>query len=78
MNIINRIFEQRITKYIGYDITPEDIQFKDVRLVAPKKRMYCATFRLPPEVAFASVAARRVEEDPRLQISGLEARAWNS
>ncbi|KAK2806943.1 tRNA(m(1)G37)methyltransferase [Onygenales sp. PD_10] len=45
---------QRISKKIGFTITPEDpeVEMRPVRLVAPTKMMYCATFRLPEEVAF--------------------------
>ena len=73
------IVEQRISKYINYKMTIEDIEFHDVRLVAPNKRMYCATFRLPPEVAFAGEEGRQgIEEDPYSQIPGLEVSAWVS
>ena len=57
---------QRISERIGYTITPEDrvggsgnqdleLEIYDVRLVSPKKRMFCASFRLPKEVAFRQV-----------------------
>ncbi|KAF2204184.1 guanine-N(1)--methyltransferas-like protein [Delitschia confertaspora ATCC 74209] len=43
-----------ISRHIGYTITPEtpDTEIFDVRDVAPKKRMFCASFRLPEEVVF--------------------------
>ncbi|KAK2812044.1 hypothetical protein FQN50_001753 [Emmonsiellopsis sp. PD_5] len=45
---------QRISEKIGFTITPEDpdVEIRPVRLVSPAKMMYCATFRLPEEVAF--------------------------
>lgn len=45
---------EEIGRQIGYEITPEtpETEIYDVRDVAPKKRMFCASFRLPEEVAF--------------------------
>jgi tRNA (guanine37-N1)-methyltransferase len=44
-----------VSKYLGHRIFPDtpdaDIQF--VRRVSPRKGMFCASFRLPPEIAFA-------------------------
>ncbi|KAH0371883.1 hypothetical protein KCU65_g1616, partial [Aureobasidium melanogenum] len=50
INICKKISEQ-----IGYEVTPQtpELSIFDVRDVAPKKRMFCASFRLPEEVAFA-------------------------
>ncbi|OAX78991.1 tRNA (guanine(37)-N1)-methyltransferase [Emergomyces africanus] len=46
---------ERISERIGFKITPEDtgreLEIRSVRLVSPTKKMFCATFRLPPEVA---------------------------
>ena len=44
----------RISEKLGYEIKPgdEDLVVYDVREVAPKKRMFCASFRIPGEVAF--------------------------
>ncbi|KAH7326511.1 Met-10+ like-protein-domain-containing protein [Stachybotrys elegans] len=50
---------ERIYKEIGVRLTPGDAEkdnevlIYEVRDVAPNKRMFCATFRVPPEVAFA-------------------------
>lgn len=57
---------KRISERIGYTITPEDreggsgnqeieLAIHNVRLVSPKKQMFCASFRLPKEVAFKNV-----------------------
>lgn len=54
---------QRISERINYTITPEDrvggsgdpaieLAIYNVRLVSPKKQMFCASFRLPWAVAF--------------------------
>lgn len=46
-----------ISRQLGHEVTPETPELKiwDVRDVAPKKRMFCASFRLPEEVAFREV-----------------------
>jgi len=54
---------KRISGKIGFTITPDDrigcpgneeleLEIYNVRLVSPKKQMFCASFRLPREVAF--------------------------
>lgn len=51
---------QRISEKLGYEVKPgdEELVIYDVREVAPKKRMFCASFRLPAEVAFRERRAR--------------------
>ncbi|ORY14999.1 Met-10+ like-protein-domain-containing protein [Clohesyomyces aquaticus] len=46
-----------ISRQLGHGITPEtpEVRIWDVRDVAPKKRMFCASFRLPEEVAFRRI-----------------------
>ncbi|KAI9048130.1 hypothetical protein LZ554_007925 [Drepanopeziza brunnea f. sp. 'monogermtubi'] len=45
---------ERISKVLDWEIKPgdEELVVHEVRDVAPKKRMFCATFRIPAEVAF--------------------------
>jgi tRNA (guanine37-N1)-methyltransferase len=50
---------ERITRELGFTVRPGDPEVEgevgvhNVRNVAPAKSMYCASFRLPREVAFA-------------------------
>lgn len=45
---------KEIGKVMEYDLIPhmDQVHLWHVRDVAPRKRMYCVTFRLPPQVAF--------------------------
>ncbi|KAK2741749.1 tRNA(m(1)G37)methyltransferase [Myotisia sp. PD_48] len=54
---------QRISEKLQFTISPNDtvdgtgntereLEIRDIRLVSPQKRMFCATFRLPAEVIF--------------------------
>lgn len=45
---------QLVSKHLGYEILPStpDTEVHFVRKVSPKK-MFCASFRLRPEIAFA-------------------------
>jgi tRNA (guanine37-N1)-methyltransferase len=46
---------QRATRYLGHPVGPDtlrDFNLHLVRSVAPKKDMYCLSFRLPKEVVF--------------------------
>jgi tRNA (guanine37-N1)-methyltransferase len=47
---------ERLSAHLGASITVNnpETEIHYVRLVAPKKKMYCASFRLPPQVAFAN------------------------
>ncbi|KAH8732692.1 Met-10+ like-protein-domain-containing protein [Phaeosphaeriaceae sp. PMI808] len=48
---------EELSRQLQYTITPEtpEVQIWDVRDVAPKKRMFCASFRLPEDVAFRQI-----------------------
>ncbi|KAF9892853.1 tRNA(m(1)G37)methyltransferase [Aspergillus nanangensis] len=57
---------QRVSERLGYTITTEDrvggtgnteleLAIHNVRLVSPNKQMFCASFRIPQEVAFRKV-----------------------
>ena len=45
---------KEISVQLGYEVRTDndELEIWDVRDVAPQKRMFCASFRLPAEVAF--------------------------
>ncbi|KAJ8100446.1 Met-10+ like-protein-domain-containing protein [Lipomyces tetrasporus] len=50
---VQSTLRQRIACALGFDIPLSALSFHFVRAVAPTKGMYCVTFLLPKEVAFA-------------------------
>ncbi|KAL5611524.1 hypothetical protein BROUX41_000883 [Berkeleyomyces rouxiae] len=55
-DIVERIMEEiGVTLVVGDGAVEGQVQIHDVRDVAPKKSMFCASFRLPRSVAFEKV-----------------------
>lgn len=51
---------EEISKNLGHEIMPVDLEhLENVRNIAPGKSIYCASFRLPPEVMFADLPLPR-------------------
>lgn len=48
--------QHRVEKAIGGSLDSQ-MSIHEVRLVAPNKRMLCLSFRIPPDVAFATLKA---------------------
>ena len=53
-DICERIYNEIGVKLVPGEIDAGQVSIHEVRDVAPAKRMFCASFRLPAEVAFAS------------------------
>ncbi len=56
---------REISGQLGYEIAKagdEEMEIWDVRDVAPEKRIFCASFRLPAEVAFRELGAAQLDE----------------
>ena len=63
-----------LEKYLGCKVDAQTVELHNVRRVAPNKTMYCASFRLPAEAAFAeptiaraAVEAANTEEGPKAE-----------
>ncbi|BFZ62066.1 tRNA(m(1)G37)methyltransferase [Saitoella coloradoensis] len=54
----------RIKEALGWELKEEEVSMHYVRKVAPMKDMYCCSFRLPAEVAFAPKDAQYVDIIP--------------
>jgi hypothetical protein len=46
--------QRRMEAALGGPLDSSSIEFHSVRVVAPNKQMFCASFRVPTEIAFAS------------------------
>lgn len=53
-DICERIYNEIGVKLVPGEIDAGQVSIHEVRDVAPAKRMFCASFRLPAEVAFAA------------------------
>ena len=50
---VQRLIAERVSRALGYEMTPNRISLYNVRRVAPTKDMYEVSFELPEEVAYA-------------------------
>ncbi|ORY02240.1 hypothetical protein K493DRAFT_208503 [Basidiobolus meristosporus CBS 931.73] len=57
---------ERIHQIMGYKVDAETSIIHHVRSVAPNKDMYCASFRLTPEIVFANIKRKQVEGEDAL------------
>lgn len=64
---------KRIQEQIQFELPPEELKLEDIRLVAPNKNMYCASFRLPKEVLLAKAVPLGGED-----VSEYEKSVWSS
>ncbi|KAF9967994.1 tRNA(m(1)G37)methyltransferase [Mortierella alpina] len=54
---------ERVEKVMGGHLELDSVKLHWVRKVAPNKDMYCISFRLPAEIAFASDAKRKLDSE---------------
>ncbi|KAG0250007.1 tRNA(m(1)G37)methyltransferase [Mortierella polycephala] len=55
---------ERVEAVMGGQLDRDTVKLHWVRKVAPNKDMYCISFRLPAEIAFASDVKRKFESEP--------------
>ncbi|KAF9348760.1 tRNA(m(1)G37)methyltransferase [Mortierella sp. AD094] len=55
---------ERVEAVMGGHLEMDSVKLHWVRKVAPNKDMYCISFRLPAEIAFASDVKRKLETEP--------------
>lgn len=53
LDVVYADLAKRVSDALGHTMDPSEMKFHDVRKVSPTKEMYCITFTLPKEVAFA-------------------------
>ncbi|KAF9116166.1 tRNA(m(1)G37)methyltransferase [Mortierella sp. AM989] len=60
---------ERVEAVMGGRLEMDSFKLHWVRKVAPNKDMYCISFRLPAEIAFASDVKRKLETEPESRSS---------